>query len=212
MLANMNQNLLHRFDAVMTGPHVMRAARVPCTTSPTVSNATNRMGYALNDPLFITTQGKTLPTPSVRSIWPAPRNVFGPERSDAKSRFTTPVNATDRMVQPLFIAEIKRQVRGSARWCTRRNGQLPAVPRQLQARNAPRPALATHPRYRRAALAADAIARTRRPATQGSGAMCRLLSLVLVRRCLWVAAAADVAGMFTKAIPRGLPRLWSVAL
>ncbi len=61
-LMNFDLNLLRLFQALWEYRHITRAAKAIGLTQPAASNALKRLRDSLDDPLFISTQGKMVPT------------------------------------------------------------------------------------------------------------------------------------------------------
>lgn len=72
-LNRIDLNLFAVFDAIYTSGSLTKAAEVLCITQPAVSNSLSRLRDLLDDPLFVRTGHKMVPTPVAQ-------NVIGPAR------------------------------------------------------------------------------------------------------------------------------------
>ena len=117
MIAGMDLNLLRIFDAIMAERSVTRAATLLHMTQPAVSNALNRLRHAIDDPLFVKTQGGVSPTQRAQLMWPVIRdalerigdalhkNDFDPAVSGAEFLIAMSDYVASQAVHPLFFAQ-----------------------------------------------------------------------------------------------------------
>lgn len=67
-LRNIDLNLLKVFNAVFNEQSISQAAAMLCVSQPAVSNALRRLRELYNDPLFVRTANKMLPTPKAQEL------------------------------------------------------------------------------------------------------------------------------------------------